>query len=436
MQPPPPGYGPPPGYPPPGYPPGSPYGAPPPFHPQQPDPAGEVTRSANLAVGLSAGSLLCCLPLGVAGVYFGVKTFRLASERGVRAPGYTIMAFILAGLSLLGTAGALVAYARDVKQRDEDLKTAEAKTKGKLGGEKLDASVACAAFEEQLLKGLYEHDEFVKNVKCSGWKQEDDRGTIDKVTFDSGGHSVVVRGCFARAHRWFAAGYVPSGSSCPDVDLGVDKGKKKQSDAELDAEEDDLRKKWKSASDVAIADDAVSKLKKAADLVDDDHARKTCNDLNVDDVTVPTVDADAIAKGAKNKGWEFLTSSSIADALDASLDSSKRAAGAQTLLQASPPLVVVYSSSKRALPVPDDSKFFGGGFRGWMSVVDLSKNTIVCDAPLTFESSKSIDKQTSNFASDEEQQKELIEDLAKNYGAAANAAIKDVSGGKLDVATP
>ena len=435
MQPPPPGYGPPPGYPPP---PGGPYGQPPPFYPHAPppDPAADVRRSANLAVGLSAGSLLCCLPLGVAGVYFGVKTLRLASMRGMRAPGYVILAFVLAGLSLLGTAGALVAYARDVKQRDEDLKTAEAKTKGKLGGDRLDASVACAAFEEQLLKGLYEHDEFVKNVKCGAWKQEDDRGTLDKITFESGGHSVVVRGCFARAHRWFAAGYVPSGTSCPEVKLDVESGKKKPSDAELDAEEDELRKKWKSASDVALADDAVAKLKKAASLVDDDHARKTCNDLDVGDVTVPTVDAEAIAKGGKNKGWEFLTSSSISDALDASLDGAKRAAGAQTLLQASPPLVVVYSSDKRALPVPDDTKFFGGGFRGWMTVVDLNKNAIVCDAPLTFESSKSIDKQTSSFASDEEQQKELIEDLAKNYGDAARAAIKDVSGGKLDVATP
>jgi hypothetical protein len=395
----------------------NPYGEAP-YPPPQPRPVDPVAQAANLSLGLGIGSaVLCCVPIGAVSAFFGFKAIRLAKERNVATPVRALFGIVLGAVSLLATLGVGVGIWRDRKAHDARLAEVDAKTRGKLDADELDKATACAAFEKQLLGGLYEGKDLIKEVQCLGsYETRGSVGTLDKVTFAYAGSTITVRGCLARANRWFAAGYVPFGTACPDVKLAVSKHNN-ASDADLDAEEDALRKRWKSGADARLADDYAAKLVKAATLVAGEHVEKSCKDLDRDDLEkdgtrkVPTVDALYVASPKQaNAGWDFLTVSSARTVLDVSGD--------------------------RALPEIRHTGltgkgFVSGGFEGWLSVVDTRTGKVVCDTKLKFESSATV--ATRRFASDDALKSALRADLVANYKKAAEAAISEVSGGKLSI---
>jgi hypothetical protein len=436
------GYGPPPQAPPPGYGPQNPYGQPPGYGPQNPygqpppyrpppravDPVGQA---ASWALGLGLGSvILCCLPIGAVGTFFGFKAMRLAKERNVSTPARAFIGMAFGALSLLATIGVGIAVWRDQKAHDARLSEVDAKTKGKLDADELDKATACAVFEKQLLKGLWDGKELVDEVKCVGdYDTKGRRGTL------------AVRGCLARGQRWFVAGYVPYGATCPDVTLEVKK-KGDASEAELEADEDALRKTWKSAADARLADDFVDALAKAGKRPLGDHAEKSCKDLDVsaftkdDPLKLATVDAMSVAGSDKpDAKWDFLTVSDARNAIAKDAEASKRADAVRAMAKRGGPYVVLYVSEDRATPeVKHDgfSKgFLGGGFRGWMTVVDTRTGTIACDAKLVFENSKTV--YTGRFSTDDALERALRSDLQANYKKAAEAAISGASGGKLAI---
>jgi hypothetical protein len=418
-----------------------------PYPPPQPRPADPVGAASNLALGLGLGSaVLCCVPVGGVAAYFGFKAIRLAKERNVATPGRALFGIVLGAVSLLATLVVGFGVWQDRKAHDARLAEVDAKTKGKLDAEELDKATACAAFEKQLLKGLYEGKDLVKDVQCAGRYDTSGKvGTLDKVTFAYAADKITVRGCLARANRWFVAGYVPFGATCPDVKLAVTK-QKDASDADLEAEEDALRRTWKSGADARLADDYAAKLAKAGKLVAGEHVEKTCKDLDLGDLDhpgkgatlkLPTLDALYLANPKQaDAGWDFLTVSSARTVLDEAADGTKRADGVRALTKEGGPFVVVYVSGDRALPEIKHTGltgkgFVSGGFEGWLSVIDTRSGKVVCDTRLKFESSATVS--TRRFASDDALKSALRADLVANYKNAAEAAIRDVSGGRLGI---
>ena len=445
----PPGYNPPPYGSPYGAPggPGAPqgYGAPPPYgyppHPPPRPPDDPVRSNANLALGLSIGSVVvCCFPLGGIAAHFALRATKLAKERNVSTPTNAIIAFFLSGLSLLITVAGLGSYFWDLHRHQEREASLEHDTKGKLHDKELTPKIACELFEAQLLKGLYQGETLIDDVKCTGtYETHGDAATLPTVTFTTGGKSVVVRGCLARASRWLAIGQVPPGVTCPTEALESKLGKK-ASDAELEAEEDGFRKSFQAHADQAIVATFVEQLSRARKHVAaDDYAPTSCKDVDVSDFSkggtlkVHPVDGQFIDDPKGAEGWSFLTSDEMRAALDDGLESSKRAEAVRTIGREAGPFVVIYASRLRDLPklvkqktLTEEGGYLGGGFVGVLGVVDLRTGQAVCGAKLKFESSKTL--KTDRFADDDEVKKALADDLSASYKSAAAAAIKGAGG--------
>jgi hypothetical protein len=450
---PPPGYGPPPGAPPPfgGYPPPGGAGYPPPgggYRPPAPKDPSE--SAANTALILSiVGVFLCCAPVGLVGGFFGVKSMNLAKQAGKGTPGKALASVILASLSLVLTIGVIIGAVIEERHKQERIAEADAKTKGKIEGKDLEKKVACALLEKQLLKGLYNDTTSVDDVKCAGDLDVDtDKGTATlpnvkaKVVTDQ----KVFTACFARAKRWFVVSVVEGAEGCPGGSYESKLGKN-ASDADLEAEEDELRKSAAKRAQKAVVETLENRLASVRDVVkDDEHQAKSCK-LDVSKWTagadgrllVSTIDFDAMKDFDETTGktdWSFLTSDRIKKALDDKAGDEERAKAAREVLAG--PYIVVYVADQRDWPEAMMSKglfkkkgFVGGGLGGWMIVVDASQKTpkIACEAEFSFENSKSV--AVSKYAGDKELATALSADLKKNYENAATAKIKDLTGGKL-----
>lgn len=406
-----------------------------PQQPYQPPPHDPVKAAATRALILSIIAVpLCCAPLGIAGALFGMQAMKLAKARGSASPGRAVAAVVLGVISILAMVGGGIGFYLDQKQRQERLEAAEAATKGKLESDTLDKKVACALIEKQLIKGLYNGSQTVDHVTCGGkWDTDDKLGTMHFVEAEIVGDKKSFNVCLARARRWFVLSIAEGGGKCPTEPIEAKKGG--ATDAELDAEEDELRKGAKSRADKSTIDQLEATLIKVRKAVDGrEHAAKKCSKLEGDKKVVPTVDFEFLKDPHTTKdNWSFLTSESIRHALDDKKPLEERA---KLVREMSAPYLIVYSADEREWPETIKSKgvlgkkgFASGGMNGWMMVTDTRDASVVCEAELDFENSKSVG--VGKWAGDKSVAEALHADLQKNYEAAAGKTLRDLTDSKL-----
>jgi len=406
--------------------------------PPQHDP---VRAAATRAMIMSLIAVpLCCAPIGIAGIFFGVQAMSMAKQRGSSAPTRALVAIALGAFSILMLAGGGVGFYLDQKARAERLAEADKKTKGKLEDEKLDKAVACALLEKHLLNRFHFDTEQVHDLSCGKWESDEKLGRLKGAEAKVIGDVKTFDACFARARRWFLLSIAEPGEDCPKEPVEAKKGEC-ASDADCEAEEEELRKGAKervAKQTVKAFDDLLVKVR---DQLEDVEANeKKCGKLDLGGAekrVVSTVDFEYL-KNTKTErdDWSFLTSDRVKHALDEKRSYPDRAKDIQEIHKEGGRYLVVYIADARDWPETIKPKgilgkkgFAAGGLDGWMLVFDTKDMKVACQTELTFENSKSVG--VGKWAGDKGIASALKEDLKKNYETAASKKLRELTDGKL-----
>jgi hypothetical protein len=432
------------------------FGGPPPPHAWGPQPPPRsfhdpVRSKANWALGLSIpGLLLCCGPLGIIGLVFGIQSIGLAKKHGVPTPAAGIVSIVLGSLSVLFMAGVIINGI--VEDRLKDARIAE--TKGALAGQlekpRLDPKTACLLVEKELLHGLYEKNTRVKNVKCPGsFDGDEKRATLRGVEAEIGADPKVLTACFARSTRWFALSVIEGTATCHEVEIPPPPARQtKPSEAELDGEEAALRTSIGERDARArverftkLLDDVESNMKsfpgketKCPPIDPSRHGSKAAT------LEVPSVDFDYLkAPDDVRNGrddWSFMTSAKVKTVLDKRNTMTARAEAVSQIQAKSGPFLVVFIGDDRTWPSVAQAKgvlgkkgFYGGEFDGWLVVVETATAKPVCSSAFAFENSSSV--RAGKRPSDDALMRELKDDLKENFQKASKKEIDAMTAGKL-----
>src|SRR5262249_38283430 len=124
-----------------------------------------VDSKARLALGLAIpGLVLCCGPLGIAGMLLGLQASSMAKRSQVPTPTKAVAATVLGSLSLLLFIGAMISGIREQRARQARLAETSGALAGTLDKPRLDPKAACLLAETELLRGLYRKNDRVKDV--------------------------------------------------------------------------------------------------------------------------------------------------------------------------------------------------------------------------------------------------------------------------------
>lgn len=407
----------------------------------------ESTARTGMILAL-VGLPICCAPLSLAGGVLGWKGARLAKAEGVPRPVTSVIAMIVAALSVASFTGAMVMYQRDQKAKEDRLTEVRARLRGKREAATIDAKAACDVVEEHLVeRGWAGKNYGLDAVHCDGaLTSSDRRASIADVRFSfNGADHATVTACLERRSRWFVLKLLPSGT-CADLPppAPFTAPPRKLSDQELAADEAKARTDLESAAGAAAVKaftDRLARVKEHAATVAGGERACSRADMAAN-VTgdarrkVPTVDFDLLdagRAGAAAKAWPFLTSEPVRKALDPNARPEDRAKAVADARADGGPLLVVYKADHREWPVVTgkgdatgkDIRYEGGTFAGWLFVYDIDAGERRCQTKLAFESSDVVDFKKSRFASEKKKASEAIEaDFRDRFETAATDAIR------------
>lgn len=182
----------------------------------------ESTATQSLAFGL-VGVLLCCTPVGVAGIVQGGRARAMAKTAGVAVPTKATIGLVLSILSLFTSIAAFVLIDRDVQADKRKAAAHAAAIDARLGSRPaeptLDGDVACGLAEAYLYRegaaGIEHY--LVQEVQCMGrvTLRGEGHAELDTVRFKSSTDKREVRVCFARGGKWYVASATTE-SACPE----------------------------------------------------------------------------------------------------------------------------------------------------------------------------------------------------------------------------
>jgi hypothetical protein len=249
----------------------------------------------------------------------------------------------------------------------------------------------------------------------------------------------VFDACFARARRWFVISVAEAGEECPTQPIEAKKGE--GTEAEYEAEEEELRKGAKEKIAKATVDAFDSLLVKVREKLEDvETGEQKCGALDLagaDKRVVSTVDFDYLKDTHTEKeDWSFLTSDRVKHALDSKRPYEERAKLVREIATEGGRYLIVYVADARDWPttlkpqgILGKPGFAAGGLDGWMLVVDTKETKVVCRTELTFENSKRVS--IGKWSGDKAMASALRSDLKKNYEAAASKKLRELTDGKL-----
>ena len=180
--------------------------------------------AANAQVGSSSthaliwsivGTALCCFPVGLVGIVFGVRARSLAKRLGVAPPARATLGLVLGIVScVLSVAG--LAYGIIQSQIDEDNASQRiAGLEKKLGtgpsARDLDPSTACALAEIHALRTGWDgrRGYSLDGFECFGkLRRSRDRAELDDFRFHPGTdpkRRFEVKVCFKRGEAWYVS---------------------------------------------------------------------------------------------------------------------------------------------------------------------------------------------------------------------------------------
>lgn len=381
-------------------------------------------KPALIASGLAF--VTCCFPVGIVGIALGVSARKkLAAVGRTTAP--ATVAIVLGALSVVDFTGFAIKFHLDQQAREAQAAGASSRAAEGRTQATLSAETACALAESWLL----EHKTTVPEaVACKGRLTAGPAvARLDDVKL---GTDETYTVCFGRRSRWFVLGTGLLGE-CPDA---VPEVKAEGDDA---AQEEAMSKAAQQAllkKGIARFEQHLGSVAKAVDAREP--KEQACPKLQaasaaiVDFTSLPLDGTPAKAEA----GWGFLTSGALTTALDEKASVEDRVEAVQGAMKAMQPYVLVLSFEDRALPKDVDSdRFDQGFFDGWVTVVDASASTVLCETKLDFESSKSIEthKVGLKIGPKVTLGGDLGADFIKQFNKALKAALQKATAGQVDV---
>ncbi len=364
---------------------------------------------------------LCCFPLGLVAAVIAITGITAAKKEGRPVPPWSIVTLVLTALSMVLAVAGWIQSSRLQAEKEARVGEAKQKLAGKLDGDTLDADAACA------LATVYFEKTFVPNVSCPGSFKAGPVSVLSGVKSQNGTHTV----CFAKAHRWFVFA-TPGDGVCPTEPPALPKPKPATEEA-FEEQEETLRTAEANRAAKGQVERYLEKLAAVQHLVDTaQHAEKKCPTF--ESLTKANhVDADLLP-GASDEftPWEILSDDHHRDILDAKKSDLDRAKAITEARSRSELLAVFYATDAKALPIAAKDSFIGGEFDGWLSIVDVNKNEIVCDTALHFESSERVGGGVKlKFVPDKSVKSKVEDDFEKQFKEAARDKANQMSDFKL-----
>ncbi len=410
--------------------------------------ADPAASAANWALGSSLVGI-GCFPFSILAVIFSFRSFSQARRMGKPIPGRAVVALLLS-LLVVGAATLIWVSVRSYeKNRDAASQAVKVRLKGKRTSASLDQETACELVQEQLFAGSFGSTESNSKVACRGpLHQGGDRAALENVDvqFLDGRDQLTI--CLARTARWFVAGVVGSGASCPTISVPPSKG---TDDASRDAQETTIRKTLADTFDRANMGAFLEAVRSVRNTLNSEpRGEHPCDALDISDfassdstdrLKPATVDLAFLTRDPNAKDdWPFLTSDWVRDVLSGNAAPHDRAAEVAKIRRSGGPYLVVYESNRRVLPevkkkqgvLSDEFSYVGGEFVGWMIVADRRDGKIVCEGKLSFSNSSGIRYKSRGLSSEESRvQSSVMDDLEEQFKTKATDEIRRLSNGKL-----
>ena len=370
---------------------------------------------------------VCCFPLSIVGGVLAWMAISAAKREGRPTPVAAIVALVFLGLSLLVAVGAVIAGVVAQADKAARTKVVQEKLKGKLDGAALDETVACDLATAYLVNDFYESAECLGTFTPGAIAKLEDV----KAKKDANSGSTLHTFCFARAHRWFVISK-PADGVCPPSAPPMPNGIAKDDDA-MDEEEKALREAEATRGARELVDRYVTQLTDTRTLIDGtEHEERACPAWK-EEVKASYVDYDALPGDTHaEQNWKLLTDSNLRGALDTSASMTARASSIEAAQIKSSYLAVFHAEDAKQLPVAHGNSFDSGEFDGWITVVDLKKNQVVCDTHLLFESSNSVGGGVRlKFVPKKSTASQVEDDFEDRFKDAAKAAANKMSNNQL-----
>ena len=384
------------------------------------------------------GLPICCGPLSLVGGVMGYRGASLAKAAGQPRPGTSVVAMVVAVVSLCLFCTGMVILYRDQQKKADHLAGVQARLQGKR--ESLDQKVACDLVEEYLVeKGYGGKTLDLNEVHCDGALAVNDRrATVPDVRFSFSSAHFTATACLEKRSRWFVL-EMREGASCADLPppSPFTPPPRQLGEAELNADEAKARADLKKATSGAAVQAFTDKLAKVrTHAASAPGAEKPCARgalskylSGKDRREVAAVDFDLFDwKGGDSlgKAWTFLSRPALQKILDPKRGPEDRAREIETLRTESGPLLVVYKADTKALPAVTTGKDYDGGeFAGWLFVYDVDSADRLCQTRLTFESSDEVSFRKGRFSSEKKKLADAVmDDFKDRFETAATDAVK------------
>lgn len=384
------------------------------------------------------GLPICCGPLSLIGGIMGYRGASLAKAEGQPRPGTSIVAMIVALVSVCLFCTGTVMFYRDQQKKADRLAEVQSRLNGKR--DNLDAKVACDLVEEYLLvTGHAGRTYNLDKINCDGaLAVTDRRASQPDVRFATDSTHLTVTACLEKRSRWFVLKAL-DGGTCAELPppAPFTPPPRQFSEEEAKADETKARADLTKVASTTIVQSHMDKLARVkAHAASTPGAEKPCAKgalskymTGKDRTEVPGVDFDFFDwKGGDDPGraWTFLTTHELQKIMDPKRGAEDRAKELETLRSESGPLLVVYKAETKVAPVATAGKEFDGGeFAGWLFVYDVDSTARLCQTRLVFESSDQVSFRKSRFSSEKKKLADaIIDDLEDRFQTAATDAVK------------
>lgn len=408
----------------------------------------QSTARTGMILAIVGTAAFCCAPLAIVGGVLGYKGAGMAKAEGQPRPVTSVIAMILAAVSMVGFVVLGVMYYRDTKAKEDRLADVRARLAGKREAAAIDKKVACEVVEEYLAEHGHGGTTLgLDEVHCDGtFTVEDRRASIGDVrfSFNKTKHTTVTA-CLERRSRWYVVKLL-DGGSCAELPppAAFTPPGRQLSEAEAAADEAKARAELEKAGAGAAVKAFTDKLAKVrAHAVSQPGGERACSKAEMSRYVtgnerrkVVTVDLDLLDAGRAGAGkdWPFLSSEPVRKALDEKRNIEDRSKAVDELRAQSGAILVVYRAAEKEWPVVSgksndifskDFSYDGGVFSGWLFVYDVDSGERKCQTKLVFESSEVVNFRKSRFSSEKKKAKEAVEeDFEDQFQTAATEAIK------------
>lgn len=366
---------------------------------------------------------VCCFPLGIVAAIIAISGIAAAKREGRPVPAWSIVTLVLTVFSVLLAVVGWIQSSRLQAEKEARVGAAKEKLAGKLDGATLDAETACA------LANLSFEKSFDGPSTCGGTFTPGPVSVLTGVKNKRGAHTV----CFAKAHRWYVLSS-PRDGVCP-TEAPPAPASKPTSDEAFEQQEDELRAAEAKRAAKGQVERYLAKLAAVRELVDTaQHAEKKCPAFD-GPTKASHVDADLLpGAGDDFAPWKLLSDDEHRMILAPKADDVAKAKAIDDALSRSNLLAVFYATDAKALPIAEKKGFIGGEFDGWLSIVDVEKNEIVCDTALHFESSETVGGGVKlKFVPDKSVKSKVEDDFEKRFKEAARKKANELSNFKLSL---